>query len=471
MKSLNSVRRNFTLVLPVILFLVTISCYSPDKDESANHPMIILKDERVMEIRNLAKQDELLQEIIDEIFRMAKSVERSFSVVKNRYVQSRDRIRGINVGDTIRWAMVTPANIQISGRKATLRYMDKELYVSIVAPSNAFFEALFTKPKTKEEKQNEGTSMLAFQLISDSEDNDLVISLSSSSVEGPQSLIPKEESTKEIGKKSAAMEDIRVTALGKTYTPVAGRVAVSGSKSWHGDGGPSIRNNDLKNLDWKKEGYFQRNRDVGQVFLAKEDIHLDALVIRIGPEENAVGAGAPGAELFLQFFEVIGEPVINDNGTPQGTDSKHGFSKNHRCDDFIDGITYRSIHIARGGIFPDLPPTMDMSGNPTGDETAIYQYLRFDLLGKDELVFKGGKRYAFMLGFVERGPERTFAVGNWNHAKHNAPASLTDKYDTYHDGWALRREGDGTIPPTMISNQNQPSEAALLEKLLNESLF
>lgn len=144
-------------------------------------------------------------------------------------------------------------------------------------------------------------------------------------------------------------------------------------------------------------------------------------MIRIGPEENTVGAGALGAELFLQFFEVIGEPVINYNGTPQGTDSKHGFSKNHRCDDFIDGITYRSIHVARGGIFPDIPPTMDKNGNPTGDETAIYQYLRFYLLGKDELVFKGGKRYAFMLGFVEPGPERIFAVGNWNRAKQRAP--------------------------------------------------
>ncbi|MCK5103671.1 MAG: hypothetical protein KAR17_12695, partial [Cyclobacteriaceae bacterium] len=60
MKSSFSVPKYLTLVLPVILFLVAISCYSLDKDESANHPKIILKDERVMEIRKLAKQDELL---------------------------------------------------------------------------------------------------------------------------------------------------------------------------------------------------------------------------------------------------------------------------------------------------------------------------------------------------------------------------------------------------------------------------
>ena len=113
-----------------------------------------------------------------------------------------------------------------------------------------------------------------------------------------------------IGLSSAAHGDFRVTALGKTYKPPKGRVAVSGSKSWPGDGGPSIRNTDREHLVWKKQGYFQRNRDVGQVFLPKQDLHLDAIVLRLGPSDNAVKAGAPGAELFLQFFEVIGKPRI-----------------------------------------------------------------------------------------------------------------------------------------------------------------
>jgi len=134
-------------------------------------------------------------------------------------------------------------------------------------------------------------------------------------------------------------------------------------------------------------------------------------------------------------------------------------------------VTYRSIHIARGGIFPKLPPTTDKRGKETGNKTAILQYLRFDLTGKDELVFKGGKRYAFMLGLVEPGPERSFAVGNWNHAKRKAPPSNTDKYDKYHDGWALRREGDGTIPPKMTGKLKKPRDPALLKQLVKESLF
>lgn len=76
-----------------------------------------------------------------------------------------------------------------------------------------------------------------------------------------------------------------------------------------------------------------------------------------------------------------------------------------------------------------------------------------------------------MLGLIEPGPERAFALGNCNAAKRKAPPSITDKYDNYHDGWALRREGDGTIPPTMTGKRKQPDDATLLKKLVKESLF
>ena len=284
-------------------------------------------------------------------------------------------------------------------------------------------------------------------------------------------VITSGESPKEIGMKSAINRDIIVTALGKTYLPPSDRIAISVNQYCDGDGGPSSRNTDAEHLVWKEEGYFKRNRDLGQVFLPEHDFHLDALVLRLGPSDNAVKAGAPGAELFLQFFEVNGEPRINDNGTPQGTDSKHGFSRNHRCDDFIDGVTYRSIRIARGGIFPALPPTTDKEGRSTGDKTATLQYLRFDLKRKDELVFEGGKRYAFMVGLIEPGPERAFALANCNAAKYNAPVSNMDKYDNYHDGWALRREGDGTIPPVMTGKPKPPDDATLFDKMVIESLF
>jgi hypothetical protein len=100
---------------------------------------------------------------------------------------------------------------------------------------------------------------------------------------------------------------LTVTALGKHYTPDSQRVLVRQSHADSG-GSTSIRNTDRAHLEWKTNGYFQRNRDLGQVFTAPRDFQLDAIVLRTGPSDAAVLAGAPGAKLFVQFFEVIGEP-------------------------------------------------------------------------------------------------------------------------------------------------------------------
>ena len=70
------------------------------------------------------------------------------------------------------------------------------------------------------------------------------------------------------------------------------------------------------------------------------------MVLRSGPSDATVLAGAPGAKVFVQFFEVTGEPRIHENGTPPGTRAAHGFSINHRCDDFVTGVDYQPL----GGI-------------------------------------------------------------------------------------------------------------------------
>ncbi|RMF96132.1 MAG: hypothetical protein D6741_11060 [Planctomycetota bacterium] len=261
-----------------------------------------------------------------------------------------------------------------------------------------------------------------------------------------------------------------VSALGKRFVADPERTMIAVSTS-DGGGSTSVRNNDAAHLVWKDEGYYQRNRDLGQVFLARKTFRLDAIVLRTGPSDAAVKPGAPGAELFVQFFEVHGEPRIDDNGTPPGSSATHGFSKNHRCDDFLTGVTYRPIRVVRGGRFPDLPPTVDEAGRPTGDTTGKLHYLRFDFTGEDELVFEQGKRYAFMVGFVHPGPNRAFTLGNRNFASLPDPPVLGDRHDLYPDGWAIRREGNGQVPPTMIGESEPPVAGPLREKLVAESLF
>jgi hypothetical protein len=267
-----------------------------------------------------------------------------------------------------------------------------------------------------------------------------------------------------------ALAGLEVISLGKNFTPDPARVLIQQTHATQA-GNTSVRNEPRERLVWKTAGYYERNRDLGQLFTAEKDFLLEAIVLRTGPADRAVLAGAPGAHLFIQFFEVMGTPRINDNGTPPGTAARHGFTPNHRADDVIEGVRYRSIGLATGGQFPKLPPTRDARGQPTGDDTGKLVYLRWKLTGDSAIRFAAGRRYAFMVGFEEPGRERCFTLANANAAAVNAPSSLTDAHDPYHGGWGIRREGDGTLPPTQQPGEQPPADAAGIARLQEESLF
>lgn len=261
-----------------------------------------------------------------------------------------------------------------------------------------------------------------------------------------------------------------IEVIGQEYMPDARRVVIHQSQANMG-GSTSVRNVDEQHLEWKEQGYFQRNRDLGQVFTAPRDFELNAIVVRTGPSDAAVCVGAPGAQVFIEFFEVLGDPILDDNGTPMGTESTHGFSRNHRCDDFLRGVDYRPLFVVRGGRFPDLPPTRDISNEPTGDLRSKLVYLRWRLIEPVRARFEAGKRYAFMLGFEEPAPGRAFTLANANAAGINAPAQLGDRHDAYPGGWSIRREGNGMRPPLMIPGPEPPQDGTLLRRLVEQSLF
>lgn len=121
----------------------------------------------------------------------AKSVKRSIAMVSDQYVVINDEITG-QKGDEIRWAMATRASIKITGNKATLKSDNKELYVHIIAPEDANFMDISTKPKNPDEKQNEGTRMLCVFTIAESTSTKMVIILTGDSTENFKSLIPME---------------------------------------------------------------------------------------------------------------------------------------------------------------------------------------------------------------------------------------------------------------------------------------
>ncbi len=258
---------------------------------------------------------------------------------------------------------------------------------------------------------------------------------------------------------------LKISVLGNDYK-VHEKTLISQLESDQG-GNTSIRNNESQHLVWKSKGYYQRNRDLGQVFTLKESRSISAVVLRTGPDDKAVLPGAIGSELFLQFYEVTGEPSVNDNGTPPGTKATHGFSDNHRCDDFIDGMGFEQLVIYDGGILPVMSPTFDSNGE-TGDHESKLTYLRFEL--NPPLDLDAGK-YAFMVGFSNPGEMRGLTLANANRAHLNEPPAINDGFDLYGGGWGLRREGNGQTPPTMILSETEPNDADLKNSLLSESSF
>ncbi|MGB7327221.1 MAG: hypothetical protein WBD31_20260 [Rubripirellula sp.] len=268
---------------------------------------------------------------------------------------------------------------------------------------------------------------------------------------------------------SSGHAELNVTSLGKQFIPDAGCTIkqVAADKG----GSTSVRNEPAENLKFKTSGYFQRNRDLGQVFVAKRTGYVERLILRTGNSDAAVLSGTAGQELFVQWFEVVGTPVINDNATPKGTEAKHGYSTNHRCDDFIEGITYRSMKVVRGGTFPDLPATRDADGRSTGDATSKLTYMQFKFSGEQRVTLEAGRRYAFLVGLVNPSAESGFTLANSNRA--SRPDAVPDDItkESSVGGWGIRREGNGGIKPKLLSESEPTVDSEQRSAMLNESML
>lgn len=285
---------------------------------------------------------------------------------------------------------------------------------------------------------------------------------------------------------------LQIEDLGKTYAPISpsGLSHHLATKKAVCDGNTSLRNNAEEHLKWKGSpnsngfGYFQRNRDLGQVFnvpgIGTQTVH--SIVLRTSKGNSAVLSGTPGAEIYIQLFEVKlieGERLrINDNQTPKGSRATHGFDMRlHRCDDFVEGIEYIPLQRVSGGIFPEtIPPTThhafrkDQDGNRLPEQDGHLRFFRIKMTGDDVWKLEGGKRYAFMIGFEDAGKDQGLALAIDSHTHLSAaPEFLKDIKGM--PWWGIRREGNGQLPPTMIELSKPPQDKKLLQQLINESLF
>lgn len=104
----------------------------------------------------------------------AQSVKRGMAMIQRRAVLVRDEVAGAK--DTVRWAMVTDAEIRLNGNRATLSKDGRQLELEILSPNDGHFQELSTRPPTSRERSNEGTQMLAIT-VAPPPDKELTIEL------------------------------------------------------------------------------------------------------------------------------------------------------------------------------------------------------------------------------------------------------------------------------------------------------
>jgi hypothetical protein len=191
--------------------------------------------------------------------------------------------------------------------------------------------------------------------------------------------------------------------------------------------------------------YVKRDRDLGQTFRyeGERPARLDAVTLRTGFGTNVVRPGTYGCAISLQVFRVLGDPVLDDNGTRGATKALHGFPHDRPGqripalrDDSWRGEAYEPLALARGARFPG-PAAFGVAPGERitpADPRIKGRYLRFDLTGEAEVLLEPGQRYAFLVMIDDAGDERGFTLAN--------------RYvGDYPGGHGIRRDGDGVFPP------------------------
>jgi hypothetical protein len=95
----------------------------------------------------------------------ASKVERGIAIVDKSYVLIRDEIMGGNLNSTIRWAMLTPAQVTVeNATTAVLTQKGKTVIVKLLEPSGLEWKTWSTKPPNLIEDDNPGTLFLGFDV-------------------------------------------------------------------------------------------------------------------------------------------------------------------------------------------------------------------------------------------------------------------------------------------------------------------
>jgi hypothetical protein len=90
---------------------------------------------------------------------------RGIAIADKNYVVVRDEIETLDSSTTIRWTMLTPATVKITGaNKAELKQKDKKLILMVEASSNIVMKTWSTDPPNSYDAPNPGTTLVGFEI-------------------------------------------------------------------------------------------------------------------------------------------------------------------------------------------------------------------------------------------------------------------------------------------------------------------
>ncbi len=94
-----------------------------------------------------------------------KDVKRGIAIVDQKYVMVRDEVESSDKATTMRWTMLTPADVKINGGTAVLTKNGKTLLLKVVEPANAIITTRPTTPLHEYDAQNQGTILVGFDVV------------------------------------------------------------------------------------------------------------------------------------------------------------------------------------------------------------------------------------------------------------------------------------------------------------------
>jgi hypothetical protein len=106
---------------------------------------------------------------------------RGVAVVDNKYVVVRDEIEALPNETTIRWTLLTPADVRITGdNKAELTKNGKKLLLQVQTPAKVVMKTWSTDPPKSYDAPNPGTVMVGFEMtVPANTKTDITVSLNS----------------------------------------------------------------------------------------------------------------------------------------------------------------------------------------------------------------------------------------------------------------------------------------------------